>query len=277
MSIAPAQTGPTAVAAGPVDIAVGDVDGNLRRIEEAAERRFDAGARIVVLPELATSGYAFSSSAEARAASIRATDPRLARLARTVPPDGALVVGFAELADEALHSSAAVLTRAGATGVYRKTHLWGDEVDFFVPGDQRPPVVETPAGRIGVAICYDAEFPEIPRGLALDDADILALPVNWPVVERPVGEHPPEIVLAMAAARASRLPIAIADRAGSERGLAWTDGSAIVGPDGWILDGVGGDVTAHLRLSESRDKRLGLRNNVLADRRPELYGRLVAR
>lgn len=271
MSTAPTQTGPTAVAAGPVDVVLGDIDGNLRRIEETAATRFDAGAHIVVLPELATSGYVFSSSEEARAASIRATDPRLARLARVAPPDGALIVGFAEQGDDALHSSAAVLTRSGVEAVYRKTHLWGDEVDFFAPGDRRPPVVETPAGRIGVAICYDAEFPEIPRGLALDGADVLALPVNWPMVERPVGERPPEIVLAMAAARASRIPLAIADRSGSERGVTWTDGSAIIGPDGWILDGVGGDVAADVRLSETRDKRIGRRNDVFADRRPDLY------
>jgi predicted amidohydrolase len=275
------EAGPVAVAAGPVDVVLGDVDGNIARIAAATRAAAAGGARIIVLPELATSGYVFASREEAAAASIRADDPRLAALSSAVPAACVLVVGFAEHAVTRLHSSAAVIGSAGILHVYRKTHLWGEESRFFDPGDVPPPVVDTPAGRLGVAICYDAEFPEVPRTLALAGAELLVLPVNWPLVPRPAGERPPEILLAMAAARASKLPIAIADRVGQERGVPWTDGSAVIGADGWLRTAEPGSgrrtglAQAPLDLQASRDKRLGDRNDLIADRRPSLYTALV--
>ncbi|MFI6423553.1 nitrilase-related carbon-nitrogen hydrolase [Promicromonospora sp. NPDC050880] len=273
----PRSAGPVAVATGPVDVRLGDVGGNLARIADVTRAAVADGARVVVLPELATSGYVFGSRDECRDSAITADDPRLRALAAALPPDGVLVVGFAERAADRLYSSAAVVGHGGVLAVYRKTHLWGDEADFFAPGDRPPPVVDTPVGRIGVAVCYDAEFPEVPRGLALAGADLLALPVNWPLVPRPAGEHPPETVLAMAAARASRLPVVIADRVGTERGVEWTGGSAVIGADGWILaHGQTAElVTAVVDPDRSRDKRIGARNDLLADRRPELYRSLT--
>ena len=90
-------------------------------------------------------------------------------------------------------------------------------------------------GRVGVAICYDLEFPEVTRHLALRGADLVAVPTNWPLVPRPDGEHPPEVVIAMAAARVNRVAIACCDRTGTERGVQWTAGATIVGVDGWVL------------------------------------------
>lgn len=277
MSSTSRSTESVAAAASSVPVVLGDVDGNIDRMARAARKFFADGARLVVLPELVTSGYVFKTPAEAHAAAIPSHDVRLASLGRVVPEDGALVTGFAEADGTHLFSSAAVIAADGVRGVYRKTHLWGEESRFFDAGDQRPPVIGTPVGRVGVAVCYDAEFPEVPRGLALDGADVLALPVNWPIVDRPAGERPPEIMLAMAAARASRLPIVIADRAGSERGVSWTDGTAIVGPDGWLLSGIGGTASAELDLAAARDKRIGAQNHLLDDRRPDLYGPLTER
>jgi len=276
-----ASTGQVAIAAGPVEVRPGDLEGNLARIAQTTRAAADAGARLVVLPELATSGYVFTSREEAESGAISRSDPRLAALGTHLPDDGVLVVGFAEHHAGRLYSSAAVIAASRVIAVYRKTHLWGDESLWFDVGDAPPPVVTTAVGRLGVAVCYDAEFPEVPRALALAGADLLALPVNWPLVERPVGEHPPEIVMAMAAARASRLPVVIADRAGEERGVEWTDGSAVIDADGWIAAGGPGRrgddlATATLDLAASRDKRIGARNDVLGDRRPELYRTLAA-
>jgi predicted amidohydrolase len=271
---------PIAVAAGSIDVRIGDLDGNLTRIASAVRMATEADARLIVLPELATSGYVFTSRDEAAAQAISSDDGRLTRLADDLVDDAVLVVGFAEHAAGRLYSSAAVIDRRGVLAVYRKTHLWGDESLWFDAGDAPPPVVETALGRIGVAVCYDAEFPEVPRGLALAGADLLALPVNWPLVERPAEERPPEVILAMAAARASRLPIVVADRAGRERGVPWTDGTAVIDADGWIASAepghrAGAFATATLDLARSRDKRIGGRNHLLDDRRPRLYGTLV--
>ncbi len=85
-----------------------------------------------------------------------------------------------------------------------------------------------------MVICYDLEFPELTRAVALAGAQLLAVPTNWPLVPRPDGERPPEAIVAMAAARVNRMAVACADRLGTERGLEWTGGATIIGVDGWV-------------------------------------------
>ena len=98
-------------------------------------------------------------------------------------------------------------------------------------------VVDTEHGRIGVMICYDVEFPEWVRAVALSGADLLCAPVNWPLLPRPEGERPTEMVRALAGAGMNRMPIAVCDRAGVERGSDWIGGSVITDADGYPLAG----------------------------------------
>jgi predicted amidohydrolase len=263
------------VAAVEVDIRLGDVDGNLARIRTALARGAATGARLIVLPELATSGYVFEGTEEAVDASLTREDPRLAELAAELPSGVVAVLGYLERGDDGVYNSAIVLGSDGELGHYRKSHLWDRESEIFRVGDAAGTIVDTPVGRLGVAICYDNEFPEVPRGLALAGADVLALPVNWPLVDRPAGERAPETIMAMGSARASRLPTVIADRIGTargvERGVEWTGGTAVIDGDGWIAaeprDGV---AVADLTIV-SGDKRLNDRNDLFGDRRTALY------
>lgn len=254
------------------EIAIGDVDGNLDRIRSAISSAARRGAQLIVLPELATSGYVFGDRDEAWSAALAADDSRWDALCAAIPADAVVVVGYAERAGEQLFNTAAVLTRDGRLADYRKSHLWGAETLIFDRGSQAGLVVDAPFGRLGVALCYDSEFPEVPRRLALAGADVLALPVNWPLVPRPDGEHAPELIQAMAAARSSRLPVVIADRWGVERGVEWTDGTAIIDEQGWIVAfrAVMG-ATAVLSLDAVRSKSLPPHNDLFADRRAELY------
>ncbi|MDQ6806860.1 MAG: hypothetical protein M3065_18300 [Actinomycetota bacterium] len=64
--------------------------------------------------------------------------------------------------------------------VYRKIHLWDEEARWFSPEEERAPVIDTRYVRIGLAVCYDIEFQEFTRGLALEGAELIALPANWP-------------------------------------------------------------------------------------------------
>jgi predicted amidohydrolase len=251
--------------------------GYSRELTVAAVRRgVEAGAAIVVLPELATAGYVFESLDEVADAAVAADDEVFASWSASVRANGAVVVGgFAEHAPSGrFHNSAVVVDGDGVRTVYRKTHLWDREREWFVAGEVPPPVVDTAVGRIGVAICYDLEFPEVTRKLAVAGAELIAVPTNWPLVDRPPGERPPEVVIAMAAARVNRVAIACCDRAGTERGQRWTEGSTIVAADGWPVAVAGpGTATAlaDVDLARSRDKRLGEHNDALGDRRPELY------
>jgi 5-aminopentanamidase len=112
----------------------------------------------------------------------------------------------------------------------------------------------------------------MPRGLALAGAEIIAVPTNWPLLPTPPGEHPAEVVQAMAAARASQVAIACCDRTGAERGTQWTEGTVVVRPDGWPAgekdDARRLDVVVELRASRTG---ISARNDVFGDRRPELY------
>nr|WP_249405344.1 nitrilase-related carbon-nitrogen hydrolase [Microbacterium sp. CFBP 8794] len=262
------------VAATSPPVRVGEVAANLVAVREALADAAAAGAALIVVPELAISGYVFADAAEARASSLHRDDPRWAELAAVLPEGVVAVVGYAEVAAGELYNTAAVLTRDARLGDYRKAHLWGEESLFFTRGDTAGAVFDTPVGRLGVALCYDNEFPEVPRRLALAGAEVLALPVCWPLVPRPAGEHAPETIQAMAAARSSRLATIVADRHGAERGVAWTGGTAIIDDDGWIANsptGGAGIVVETLRVRHASDKSLPPHNDLFGDRRPELY------
>jgi len=281
------------VAAVSPEIRVGDLGGNLERVRDALRHAAARGAQLIVLPELATSGYVFRDREEAEASSLSRDDARWSGLQAALAPDTVAVIGYCERDTGSLSSdtgllssdtgllsshttrlfnSAAVLTADRRLGDYRKVHLWGTEKAVFDEGDSAGLILDTPVGRLGVAICYDNEFPEVPRRLALQGADLLALPVNWPLVSRPEGEHAPEIIQAMAAARSSRLATVVADRAGQERGVSWTGGTTVIDDEGWIAaDSTRGVAEATLILRGTADKSLPPHNDLFADRRPGLY------
>jgi predicted amidohydrolase len=242
-------------------------------IEEAIRVAAKDGVQLLVLPELVTSGY-YLLADEAEQCALPADHPIFEKWASLLGPEMVLVLGFCERGPKAIFNSAAVITHAGVIAVYRKTHLWDEEQSIFAAGSAPPPVVQTPIGPLGVLICYDLEFPEMPRALAVSGAEIIAVPTNWPLVARPAGEHPPEVVQAMAAARASRVAIVCCDRAGSERGNIWTGGTSVIGYDGWSTGTT--DVTGRLDTTitiPSERTRIGPHNDVLSDRRPALYAR----
>lgn len=260
-----------------VSIAIGDRDGNRERLRRAVESAAAGGAGIVVLPELANSGYVFADATEARSLAEPSDGPTVtgwAELARRL--DVVIVGGFCELDPDGLvRNSAVVVDPSGTRALYRKAHLWDREKLVFIPGDAPPPVVDTGYGRIAVMICYDLEFPEWVRLAALGGADLLCAPVNWPRLPRPDGERPSEVIRVQAAAATNRMFIAVADRVGDERGVGWVGGTVIIDPDGWpvrdLVLGRESTVAADLDLVVARDKRISERNDVHADRRPELY------
>ncbi|MFD6288761.1 nitrilase-related carbon-nitrogen hydrolase [Streptomyces sp. NPDC060205] len=285
-----AKTGVTRVVCEQLAPRVGDLSHNKSMALDAVRRALADGADIVVLPELVTSGYVFETAEEARTTAITVEDPFFTDLSAVLAGTRSVVVlGFCQHADDtddtddALYNSAAVVDASGVRAVYRKTHLWDRETLFFTPGDRTPPVVDTAHGRIGVLICYDLEFAEMPRRLALAGADLIAVPTNWPLVEHPAGQYPAEIIQAQSAARANGVFIACADRSGVERGQQWTQGTAVIDQFGWLTSSVAGSTAssdpsvseqraaADLFLHLSRDKAISPHNDLLGDRRPDIY------
>jgi 5-aminopentanamidase len=263
---------------------VGDLEGNrllgLAAICEAIEQRAD----VIVLPELVTSGYMFESAEEAASAAITPEHEILREWGAAASTYGVIIAGgFAERGDDGrTYNSAAVFDPTGLRAVYRKLHLWDREKLWFAPGQQPPPVIETSVGKLSVIVCYDVEFPELTRLVALAGTQLLLVPTNWPLMDRPDGERPGEVVIAMGTARGNRMAVACADRTGVERNQPWTGCSTIIGADGWVAaEKTGtealsiGPVIADIDLELALDKRYTELADVFADRRPALYGGLA--
>lgn len=260
---------------------LGDPAANRELAAGAVAAAAARGAAVIVLPELVSSGYVFESGAEARACAEAAGGETVALWARLAAQYRAVIVGgFCEIAAGVVYNSAALVDDGGLRCVYRKAHLWDRERLWFTPGSAAPPVVATRFGRIAVMICYDLEFPEWVRLPALDGAQLLCAPVNWPASPRPDGERPAEVVRVQADAGLNRMFIAACDRAGEERGATWVCGSVIVDADGWPLAGpppAAGPVTitAACRLGDALDKGVSPLSDIHRDRRPELYRRVA--
>jgi 5-aminopentanamidase len=272
----------TVVACCQLSLSVGETDSNRAACREAIATAGAAGAEIVVVPELANSGYVFADAAEARRCAEPMDGDTVSEWSALARRHGLVIVGgVCELDGEAdvLRNSSVIIDPDGLRAVYRKAHLWDREALVFEPGRERPPVVDTAHGRVATMVCYDVEFPEWVRLPALDGADLLCVPTNWPREPRPDGERPAEVTRVQAGASVNRMFIAACDRAGAERGVGWVSGTVIVGPDGYPLAGpVCQDrsitIMAACRLDDARRKQTSPRNDAIADRRPELYDRV---
>jgi predicted amidohydrolase len=266
---------------------LGDPAANRRLAARAIRAALDSGAQVIILPELMTTGYHLKSSEAADLAEDTMGASITAWVEALADSPAIVVGGFCERGlDGNIYNAAAMVSSDGLISVYRKTHLWDQEPALFTAGSERPPVVETRWGRVGMAVCYDLFFPEVTRGLALGGAQLVALPTNSPFN----GPRAPGAtaladgmghIVARATAYLNRIYVAVCDRHGDERGKSWTGRSSIIGPEGEFLAGpVAYEeqvLLADCDLGDADRKRWdGTSNDAHADRRPELYGSVVA-
>ncbi|SFF14295.1 nitrilase family protein [Methylobacterium sp. 13MFTsu3.1M2] len=258
----------------------GAVDANMARASDLVRAAAAEGGRLIVLPELASTGYVFESAAEAAALAEPVPDgPTTRAWAALAAELGVhIVAGIAESAGETLYNAAVIVGPEGYIGTYRKAHLWDQENVFFAKGDLGFPVFDTALGKVGVAICYDGWFPETFRQLALAGAEIVCIPTNWvPMPDQPAGEAAMANTLHRAAAHSNGIFIACADRVGIERGQPFEGQSLIIGPKGWPLAGPASrgrteTVSALVDLDAAGRKDLNAFNSLLRDRRADIYG-----
>lgn len=162
-----------------LDVVAGRPDDNRALAARRTEAAFASGADIVVLPELALSGYVVDP-AEARRVAEPLDGPSLSELGSLAAThDGIVVYGFCESDGEALFNSVVAVGPDGPVLHYRKLHLFDRELDAYTPGDLGLPVAETPYGVLGVCICYDLRFVEVLRSLSLRGADLVIAPAAW--------------------------------------------------------------------------------------------------
>lgn len=259
---------------------------DLDRLRDRALEAAAAGARLLVTPEAFTSGYNVPGVAEAAQpadgpwrATIAdiAAEAAIAILYGHPERDGDRVFNSATLIDgkssaQASGEDSHLRTRPGGAVTHRKVHLYGDvDLATYTPGDSLAALTELDGVRIGILICYDVEFPESVRAMALAGADLVAVPTAlmrpYEVVTR---------ILVPARAYENQVYVAYANRSGTEGDLVYCGESCVVGPDGADLARAGsGD---ELLLAEIDPARLAASravNTHLRDRRPGLYGALI--
>src|SRR5687768_5235035 len=125
-------------------VGIENLPSNAAAVQERLERALAAGANLIVLPELATTGYSFSTRAEAF---VHAEDvpngPTVRGWEDFTRKHRIYIVGcLPELDGSQLYDTAALVGPEGYIGKYRKTHLWNREKLFFSPGNLGFPVFE---------------------------------------------------------------------------------------------------------------------------------------
>jgi predicted amidohydrolase len=249
---------------------------NIARLLELAETAARHGARLIVLPEMATTGYCWYDREEVRPYVEPIPGPTTKRFAELTQSFGCyVVVGMPEILPRTgiFYNSAVLIGPEGVAGVYRKTHSYAADMKWAKDGDLGLPVWETQLGRIGIMICMDAGYFEPARLLALAGADVLCFPTNW------LGEKSPAPAW-MARAYENGCYLIGANRYGLERGVQFSGGSCVLNPDGTIQaaqDSGDGIIYGEVSLAAARAKSFcsGGDAEKLVARRAELYDNLT--
>lgn len=247
----------------------GDIEANLRELDRAAEQAKGQGADLLVTPELFVTGYDIGDALF----DLAATDPIPAVRDIAIRQGVALLVGFAESTPEGLCNSAVLIDRMGRELLrYRKQHLFGDmDRHFFRAGTALPVIVSFMGVHVAVMICYDVEFPEYVRAVALAGCELLLVPT---------AQMAPFTFVAREVIRTraweNQIYIAYINHDGRERDTVYVGNSQIVAPDATVLariehgDGlILADVMPGVVEQAQRD------NPYFRDRRPESYRSLV--
>ena len=261
-----------------MDVQLGDVAANLAGMLSRLRAAVAKGAELVVFPECALSGYCFESLDEARAHSQAIPGPATEQMQRACADLGChAIFGLLEADGSRLFNAAVLVGPAGVIGSYRKVHLPYLGIDMHTtPGDRPFAVHAAGEVKVGMNICYDAAFPEASRVMALQGADLIALPTNWP----PGAECTAASVINARALENGVYFMAV-NRVGVERGFEFIGRSKIVDPYGRTIveaQGLGEEILlADIDLERARNKhyiRVPGKHEIdrFADRRPELYG-----
>ncbi len=250
------------------DFKLADTQANLSIIRELLNQAADTGIDVLVLPELANSGYNFEDIDQAALTSEEADKGPFCALLRDWSAAGRLIVGgLCEQSGGVLYNSAAVYGDGRLITVYRKAHLFANEVTFFKPGNDKPPVFDYRGQKFGVMICFDWFFPEMARSLALRGAQIILHPSNLvlPWCQKAMLTRSIE----------NRVFTATANRTGVDRDLSFSGFSQVTSPRGEVLAQADGEsagvVWAEVDLNAADNKMVTKQNDLFQCRRPELY------
>lgn len=259
------------IAAAQIDCVLGDVSANVQKMRAFAGRAQQAGAELVVFPEMSDTGYAMPVIRAQALSWSKGAVPALQETARDLSI--AIISGVSEREGEVIYNAQVVIDSAGAIiSKYRKTHLFApppiEENKCFSPGQELVSLAIGPL-RFGLTICYDLRFPEIYRSLALDQqANVFVISSAWPF---PRLEH--QRILATARAIENQSYVILANRVGRDEAVPFCGSSVVIDPYGVVVAAASSDreelVVADLSLElvEAIRERMP----VFSHRRPEIF------
>jgi len=237
------------------------------------------GVDLVIFPECFLTGYCVDSFEEAKRIAIPSSHPAIKSIADACGRLGVhCVVGYTGLDGDDVYNGASLIEPNGKLSEYRKTHLPELGLDRFVKAGDALPVFDTALGRIAIAICFDLRPPEVVRCYALQGADLVVVPTNWPEG----ADFTPTHTIA-SRSHENRVFVAACNRVGTENGFRFIGRSGIWDVTGKLMVGAGDSdevIIADIDLAQAREKRIRTipgkyETTIFESRRPELYDPIV--
>jgi len=208
-----------------------DVNGNLGIARQLAFEAAAKGAKVIVLPEMCTSGYVLRSQREAASVAQTCDGYQTEAFVPIARRFGChIVFGYVELCEGKFYNSAAVVGPNGLEGNFQKHNGYGSDFLWFTPSEQVPPVVLTHAGRLGVLICRDVmneyrqsyRFNHEQQFYTESSVDCVALLTNW---GNSYG-FPDASWVELAEKLDTN--VIVSNRTGKERDMKWKGGSCVI-------------------------------------------------
>ena len=243
-------------------------ENNISSLLKFCENAAKAGSKLIVTPEMGTTGYCFLNREEIEPLVESIPGPTTDKFYEISKKyDCYIVIGFPEVDKETnlYYNSAVLIGPEGIIGKHRKSHSYIAEPKWSAPGQEHL-VYDTKIGKIAILICMDIHFIETARLVALQDADIIIHISNW-LSERTPGPY------WISRAFENSAYLIEGNRWGLERTVQFSGGSCIINPDGSIasvIDSGDGICYAEIDIDWAR-KREVLGQKVFNDRRPEMY------
>jgi omega-amidase len=254
-----------------ISCSLGEPDANVSKVRDFSQQAKDAGAELIVFPEMSDTGYSMPVIQKHASHWKTGFVANVQEIANQLSL--AIVCGVSERDGSSIYNSQVVVDQKGnIVAKYRKTHLYAvapvQEQTCFAAGDR---FVSFALGdlRFGFSICYDLRFPEIYRKLATEqNVGAFVISSAWPF---PRDEH--FRVLAQARAIENQSYVIASNRVGKDDGLWFCGYSAMIDPRGVVIAAASSDREELIYADVSEELVRSVRERVqsLGHRRQDLY------
>jgi omega-amidase len=254
-----------------ISCSLGEPDANVSKVRDFSQQAKDAGAELIVFPEMSDTGYSMPLIQKHASHWKTGFVANVQEIANQLSL--AIVCGVSERDGSSIYNSQVVIDQKGnIVAKYRKTHLYAvapvQEHTCFAAGDR---FVSFALGdlRFGFSICYDLRFPEIYRKLATEqNVGAFVISSAWPF---PRDEH--FRVLAQARAIENQSYVIASNRVGKDDGLWFCGYSAMIDPRGVVIAAASSDREELIYADVSEELVRSVRERVqsLGHRRQDLY------